>query len=447
MRITDNKEKGLTLPPSSSKDALRLDSEKQRTLDSITPIPFLDSDSSVQIRLISTWGSINQAGLTEIQAFDESGKRIELSVNNFVLKNCGSSAHKTLERVINGKIYTIEDENMWLCNMPAPPITPEIYINSKSNVKIGGFRIWNYNRSLIDSIKGIKEIEIVSSGTVVWAGVINRAPGNEYEEFVTEIYLKPNIKFPDLVNNTNAIKSKSLKNDEVTLEKLKQDASGDRPISVPIWLEENIKKPTSTNDMFGVKESARRGMDKPSSALTSEYSNKDLKIGANSAMDINENIKLVNMEDVKSKSTRSRNNIKVPDVFDELKTNRKTIDVADNVEKDLFKPGFKVDPKKDDNYFSEIELFNLTNNGRIKPAKRESLIEVKNITDEVKERVKNVEGKLGFKNEFNSEEYNDNNFKQEPEDILGGFKSKPNVPKEIPKSESINQKGKGKNVN
>ena len=28
-----------------------------------------------------------------------------------------------------------------------------------SKIKIGGFRIWNYNKSLIESVKGIREIE------------------------------------------------------------------------------------------------------------------------------------------------------------------------------------------------------------------------------------------------------------------------------------------------
>ena len=47
---------------------------------------------------------------------------------------------------------------MWLGTMPEPPKCLEIGIRFKSPLGLGALKIWNYNKSLIDSIKGIKEL-------------------------------------------------------------------------------------------------------------------------------------------------------------------------------------------------------------------------------------------------------------------------------------------------
>ena len=40
----------------------------------------------------------------------------------------------------------------------------EIEISHDENVKFGGVKVYNYNKSLIDSIKGVKELEIIYLG-------------------------------------------------------------------------------------------------------------------------------------------------------------------------------------------------------------------------------------------------------------------------------------------
>ncbi len=40
---------------------------------------------------------------------------------------------------------------------------------------------------MIESIKGVKEIEILLNGVVVWDGIIKKAPGNDIEEYSTII--------------------------------------------------------------------------------------------------------------------------------------------------------------------------------------------------------------------------------------------------------------------
>ena len=80
--------------------------------------------------------------------------------------------------------------------MPAPPISPEIFINLTWPKKLGAMRIWNYNKSMIESTKGIKELEIVNHGVVIWSNELTRAPGNPYEQYCNEIILISGTKLP-----------------------------------------------------------------------------------------------------------------------------------------------------------------------------------------------------------------------------------------------------------
>ena len=57
---------------------------------------------------------------------------------------------------------------MWLFNMPMPPKCAEILIKLNTKDGIGAIRIWNYNRSLLESVKGVKELEIIKDGESVW---------------------------------------------------------------------------------------------------------------------------------------------------------------------------------------------------------------------------------------------------------------------------------------
>ncbi len=45
--------------------------------------------------------------------------------------------------------------------MPDPPLCLEIGINFESKNGVSGLIIWNYNKSLIESVKGVKEAEIL----------------------------------------------------------------------------------------------------------------------------------------------------------------------------------------------------------------------------------------------------------------------------------------------
>ena len=49
---------------------------------------------------------------------------------------------------------------MWACKFkPNAPV--EIVLNFKSMNGVGGLSIWNYNKSLVESNKGVKNIEVI----------------------------------------------------------------------------------------------------------------------------------------------------------------------------------------------------------------------------------------------------------------------------------------------
>lgn len=65
------------------------------------------------------------------------------------------------EVLINGKSLTKDAVNMWLGSMPDPPKTIDIEIIYDDDVIIGGIKVFNYNKSLIDSVKGVKDLEVL----------------------------------------------------------------------------------------------------------------------------------------------------------------------------------------------------------------------------------------------------------------------------------------------
>ena len=158
-------------------------------------IPIDKNLNLIKLRVISTWGNVHNAGLTEIQLFSINSQKIELKPCDISIKNTSFQNAKAIKNMINGVYKTIDEENMWFAYMPEPPSCLEICILIKNDITIGGLLIWNYNKSLIESIKGIKEIEILLNNELKWAGVIKRGVGNETDDYQEAIKLMPNFDF------------------------------------------------------------------------------------------------------------------------------------------------------------------------------------------------------------------------------------------------------------
>lgn len=107
------------------------------------------------------------------------------------------------EVLINGKSLTKDAVNMWLGSMPDPPKTINIEIIYDDDIILGGIKVFNYNKSLIDSVKGVKDLEVLcrQNGKVISKIVeIKKGTGFEIEDYGTEITIIDNFKFPTLQN-------------------------------------------------------------------------------------------------------------------------------------------------------------------------------------------------------------------------------------------------------
>lgn len=146
--------------------------------------------NQLKIRIISTWGCAHSAGLTEIQLYGSNYEKIPVSALDLSVKNGLFNATKGLKAIVNGEYQTVEDENMWISQLPALPECLEICILFDKNIEIGGICLWNYNRSLIDSVKGVKDIEILLNNELLWNGKVRKGVGNEFEDYREIISLK-----------------------------------------------------------------------------------------------------------------------------------------------------------------------------------------------------------------------------------------------------------------
>lgn len=146
----------------------------------------------IELRVLTTWGHAHLVGLTEIEVFNENSEQIKLIPSNLQIKNTGHGVLSNPSKLIDGEKYTEEEKHMWLGPMPQPPGNLEILITLPSTENVAGMRLWNYNKSLLDSVKGVREIEVWKDGKLVWEGTVTRGCGNPYDDYFTDIPLVAN---------------------------------------------------------------------------------------------------------------------------------------------------------------------------------------------------------------------------------------------------------------
>lgn len=148
--------------------------------------------------MLSTWGHIQVGGLTEIELFDITGTKIRLVPADIIIKNAGKILTDT-GKLINGSYLTNDEKEMWVCSLPDYKKCLEIYIYSPKSSEIGAIRLWNYNKSTLESVKGIKEIEMLINGENVWNGLVQRGEGNDNVDYSTVIQIDKWTKVPPVI--------------------------------------------------------------------------------------------------------------------------------------------------------------------------------------------------------------------------------------------------------
>ena len=83
--------------------------------------------NELRIKVLSTHGDPHVCGLTEIELFDMSAKRVVVLPTNISVKNVGRQggsafgASSNATRVlVNGEKFTTEHRSMWIGSLPPP---------------------------------------------------------------------------------------------------------------------------------------------------------------------------------------------------------------------------------------------------------------------------------------------------------------------------------------
>lgn len=65
--------------------------------------------------------------------------------------------------------------------------------------ELGAIRFWNYNKSTLESVKGIKEVEMLLNNENIWNGMIHRGEGNDNSDYSTVVQIDKWTKVPPVI--------------------------------------------------------------------------------------------------------------------------------------------------------------------------------------------------------------------------------------------------------
>ncbi|XP_048408317.2 katanin-interacting protein isoform X2 [Stegostoma tigrinum] len=144
-------------------------------------IPVLPFGCHLVINITSTWGDRHYVGLNGIEIFSSSGEPVQIAqiradpADINILPAYGKDP-RVVSNLIDGVNRTQDDMHLWLA--PFTPGRPHlIYIDFVNYCHLAMIRIWNYNKSRIHSFRGIKDVEILLDGKLIFRGEIAKASG------------------------------------------------------------------------------------------------------------------------------------------------------------------------------------------------------------------------------------------------------------------------------
>jgi hypothetical protein len=178
------------------------------------------------LRLLSTWGQSRTVGLTQIDLFDEQLRRIEIIDHSsragqatkggkgkaIMLCDCVGvplkSTSPQLARVIDGVSDTTNEKNMWVGRLPqSGPLLINISIVLPAGSTVGRVKVWNYNKNLLMSSIGARDVEILMGGACVWSGEIQRGCGTVGVDYSSTIDLADDLHKRQVQTNAAATTS------------------------------------------------------------------------------------------------------------------------------------------------------------------------------------------------------------------------------------------------
>eukprot|EP00898_Chlorokybus_atmophyticus_P004718 jgi/Chlat1/5247/Chrsp33S00385 len=140
------------------------------------------------LRLLSTYGSTELIGLTEVDFYDANGK-VKVLPENIALHG-RPTLDNSLTRLVNGRARTQNERNMWVDTLPDPGQPPlDLVFTVISETPIVKILVWNYNKGLRENAIGVKEMQVYCGPDLVWQGVISKGCGNSVLDYYTTILL------------------------------------------------------------------------------------------------------------------------------------------------------------------------------------------------------------------------------------------------------------------
>ena len=148
-----------------------------------------------RIEVASTWGGGRAVGLTAIEVFDAAGKALRTRVF------AGGVKAVMVPQLSNGHCRTTAAAHMWLGTL-GPPTSAKSGFRKRMEIKVivdvgesrhaTRMRLWNYNRSVADTAKGVKDVRVVDQDDdcrVVFQGTVQKGCGNAQFDYATEFRL------------------------------------------------------------------------------------------------------------------------------------------------------------------------------------------------------------------------------------------------------------------
>lgn len=93
--------------------------------------------------------------------------------------------------LVNGEKFTNEHRNMWIVRLPPPqnpPVFLEVIVNFAITIELSAVKLWNYNKSLRDGTKGLRDIELFLNDDLKYTGIVKMARGlksGDYSQLIT----------------------------------------------------------------------------------------------------------------------------------------------------------------------------------------------------------------------------------------------------------------------
>ncbi|KAG8432891.1 hypothetical protein GDO86_017231 [Hymenochirus boettgeri] len=144
----------------------------------------------VTLEILSNWGNKQYIGLTEVQFFDLSNKKIYVSPHDVDIRNADIPGD--LACLVNGRMQTTKENFMWVCSFH-PPVQLYFIIrntNKSYQFDLSKIKIWNYNKALSDLDIGAKHVRIYKDETLVFDGSLEKGCGNHIFDYSNTIDLQ-----------------------------------------------------------------------------------------------------------------------------------------------------------------------------------------------------------------------------------------------------------------